>query len=408
MSKKVLIVIDVQRCFLPGGNLAVNGPDSGKIFADKVNDLLINGGFSDVFLTQDVHHPENVSLGNMHPNTSNASQYSKLPSGAVIRTGMYKNYEKAQQRRWAKQEDLDNQMLWPRHCVISPDDEYYPEGYNKVSGRQPNRTKDGQAYGSDLAFALDKYKNSSDPFYQEASRPTIYHVYKGFDKTKDSYSAIADAVGAEDPFIARVDGKTQAPDTSQKFTKKLTELNKEGGISDIYICGIATDFCVYQTTMDLIDLWLFSLKGQQTNKPKIHLIYDLTRTVFPSGHPLHKSEQNYIENVSSLLKSINAPGDINTYFEIDKYKDVMKSLSGKNVNALPDPSNQSFASNFTRLFGNTTNANFEGGRRNKTRKAHKGNCGCSKCWPKPKKGGKSTRKPKGHKNGCKCPICKRR
>lgn len=405
---KALIVIDAQRCFLPGGNLAVGGPDTPEEYAKKINNLIVNGGFSDVFLTQDVHHPENVSMMNlnMHTNKSNASKYTTIPSGLPLRLGMYKNMPKAQERRWGG--DLTAQVLWPRHCIISPEDPYYPKEYKGSKGQN----KIGEAYGSDLAGQLDAYKKEEHNYYKQPSHATIYHVYKGFDQNKDSYSAIADAVGVEDPFISRINGVSQADKTGTdlKFTQKLTELNTNGGISDIYVCGIATDFCVYQTTMDLIDLWMFSQKGVQTNTPKIHLIYDLTRGVIPPGIPGHKTEDDYKADVKKLLDVVGAKGPEEQYFVVDHYAEVMKDLTGANVPNAASPNNQNYSGAFSKMFGNT-NANLQGGRRrNKTRKAmgHKNSCNCKSCWPK-MKGGKrrATRKPMGHKKACKCVVCRR-
>lgn len=434
MGKKVLIVIDAQRCFLPGGNLAVGGPDTPEEYAKKINNLIVNGGFSDVFLSQDVHHPENVSMMNlnMHKNKSNKSKYTTIPSGLPLRLGMYANRPKAQERRWGG--DLTAQVLWPRHCIISPEDPYYPKEYKGAMGQN----KIGEAYGSDLAGQLDAYKREQHNYYKEPSHATIYHVYKGFDQNKDSYSAIADAVGVEDPFISRINGVSQADKTGTdlKFTQKLTELNaSDGGISDIYICGIATDFCVYQTTMDLIDLWMFKkvIKEdkteqnlQQANKPKIHLIYDLTRGVIPPGIPGHKSEADYYKDTAKLLKDIKAPGCVDDYFQVDHYNEVYKALTGKNVPAAPSQNTENYSGAFTEMFGRTNtnfvnsngasgsntaaenmkNPNAMGGRRGKTRKNHMKGCNCKSCWPK-MKGGKKTRKPAGHKKGCKCVVCRR-
>lgn len=418
MGRKVLIVIDVQNCFLEGGNLAVTGADTPQEFANKINTLIKDSGFSDVFLTQDVHHPENVSLMNidMHKNWRKYNEVNgkKIPvlrnsyvetnpaiEGSLgLKVNMYKNYPVVQKRRWGG--DLVAQVLWPRHCIIRPDDEYFPKNYKGSM----SQNKVGETYGSDLAFSLDAYKNAQHNYYKEPSHATIYHVYKGFDQKKDSYSAIADAVGEEDPFISRVNGVSKAPDTSEKFTKVLSQLNKEG-ITDIYVCGIATDFCVYQTTMDLIDLWMFSQKGPQANKPKVHLIYDLTRSVYAPGTPMHKSEQDYKDNVSKLLKDVGAEGPEEQYFVVDHYADVMKELAGKNVPPAPSPNNSNFSGAFSKMFG-STNANFQGGRRNKTRKSHKRGCNCKSCWPKMKGGKrKGTRKPMGHKKGCKCVVCRR-
>ena len=85
----VLLVIDVQNCFLPGGSLAVKD-------GDKVVPV-INGlakSFANVVLTQDWHTPGHVSFASVHA--------GKKPFETV---------------------DLayGKQVLWPDHCVQGTD-----------------------------------------------------------------------------------------------------------------------------------------------------------------------------------------------------------------------------------------------------------------------------------------------
>ena len=186
----------------------------------------------------------------------------------------------------------------------------------------------------------------------------VVKIYKGDDPTIDSYSAIADALGFFTPH-------TEAGE-------KFKDLLMRGGYDTIYLTGIARNICVYWTLMDILNYITLPNLAKGTMKPKVVFVFDLTRPVAPT-YTITKEELNTA--VEGLMKNMGLDTSMkNEVFEI------MDSEMYKG-----------------------------GGRRNKTRKAHKGNCGCSKCWPKPKKGGKrSTRKPKGHKKGCKCPICKRR
>ncbi|WP_019221467.1 bifunctional nicotinamidase/pyrazinamidase [Bartonella senegalensis] len=85
MKKKVLIVIDVQNDFLPGGALAVPQSD---IILPAVNNLIEH--FDHVILTQDWHPKNHCSF---------ASSYSdKKPYDTVNL-------------------DYGPQILWPDHCV---------------------------------------------------------------------------------------------------------------------------------------------------------------------------------------------------------------------------------------------------------------------------------------------------
>jgi len=84
-DKSVLIVVDVQNCFLPGGSLAVKD-------GDQVIPILnrIAKSFANVVMTQDWHTPGHISFASAHP--------GKKPF-EVVKLG------------------YGDQILWPDHCV---------------------------------------------------------------------------------------------------------------------------------------------------------------------------------------------------------------------------------------------------------------------------------------------------
>ena len=61
-SKSVLLVVDVQNCFLPGGTLAVNRGDE---IISIINSL--GQKFKNVIFTQDWHTPNHASFASSHP-----------------------------------------------------------------------------------------------------------------------------------------------------------------------------------------------------------------------------------------------------------------------------------------------------------------------------------------------------
>jgi nicotinamidase/pyrazinamidase len=85
----VLLVIDVQNCFLPGGSLAVK--DGDKV-VPIINDIAKK--FPDVVMTQDWHTPGHVSFASSHA--------GKKPFETV-------------DLKYGKQ------VLWPDHCVQGTD-----------------------------------------------------------------------------------------------------------------------------------------------------------------------------------------------------------------------------------------------------------------------------------------------
>jgi nicotinamidase/pyrazinamidase len=155
----VLLVVDLQHDFLPGGALAV--PD-GDAIIPVINRLARR--FDNVILTQDWHPAGHVSFASTHglaPFTTIELAYGK-------------------------------QVMWPDHCVQgSP--------------------------GAEFAEELDV------PHAQAVIR-------KGYHATTDSYSAFVEA-----------DRRTRTG---------LSGLLRERGASRIWLCGLATDFCVAWSALD--------------------------------------------------------------------------------------------------------------------------------------------------------------
>jgi nicotinamidase/pyrazinamidase len=90
----VLVVVDVQNCFVPGGTLPV--PEGDKIIP-IINRLA--PAFRNVVLTQDWHTPGHVSFASSHPGKK-PFETVRLPYGT--------------------------QVLWPDHCVQgTPDAEIH-------------------------------------------------------------------------------------------------------------------------------------------------------------------------------------------------------------------------------------------------------------------------------------------
>lgn len=94
----VLIVVDVQNCFVPGGTLPVKDGDQVVAVINR-----IARGFRHVVLTQDWHTPGHVSFASSHPGKKPFETVS-LPYGT--------------------------QVLWPDHCVQGTKDAELHPGIN--------------------------------------------------------------------------------------------------------------------------------------------------------------------------------------------------------------------------------------------------------------------------------------
>lgn len=296
----VLIVIDVQRCFLQGGTLGgpfANGEKikKGKEFATAIDNLIKTGQFGTVYFTKDVHSTEHASFGSTHKK----SLFSYVGN-------FYKGRNVEYTRRWGTVESRQGQVMWPDHCVGSGQ-----KGLNRAT----NENELGEPVaGHTLAYDLAKYeKASSFSNGQNPFNANIVIIEKGFDKDTDSYSAIADALGRTTPHVTSVNG---TPDKSNmSLLKHLKEVARP---KNIYICGIARDYCVFWTAMDILDYWTLNVSPH----PKLHFLYDLTKAIDPKTHTparIYKDVIGLYDKVKGNIVSNSTQfnTDLLSYFEIE-------------------------------------------------------------------------------------------
>jgi nicotinamidase/pyrazinamidase len=156
----VLLVVDVQNGFMPGGALPVAGGDQIVPLINR-----IARAFEHVVLTQDWHTPGHASFASTHAGKKPFETVS-LPYGT--------------------------QVLWPDHCVQGTADA------------------------------------SLHPALQIPHAQLV--IRKGHRKHIDSYSAFYEA-----------DGKTATG---------LAGYLKERGLQQVFLVGLATDFCVAWSALD--------------------------------------------------------------------------------------------------------------------------------------------------------------
>jgi nicotinamidase/pyrazinamidase len=159
-GRDVLLVVDVQNDFIPGGALPVK---EGDLIVPLVNQIAAR--FEHVIMTQDWHTPGHISFASAHPGKK-PFETTKLGYGV--------------------------QVLWPDHCV------------------------QGTA-------GADFHKDLKIPHAELVIR-------KGYRKQMDSYSAFYEA-----------DGKT---------TTGLAGYVRDRGFRQVFLVGLATDFCVCWSALD--------------------------------------------------------------------------------------------------------------------------------------------------------------
>ncbi len=159
-EQDVLLVVDVQNGFVPGGHLAVGGGDE---VVPVINRLA--RAFEHVVLTQDWHTPGHISFASSHPGKKPFETIA-LPYGT--------------------------QVLWPDHCVQG--------------------TRDADLH----------------PGLRITHAELV--IRKGYRRHIDSYSAFFEA-----------DGKTPTG---------LAGYLRERGLQQVFLVGLATDFCVAWSALD--------------------------------------------------------------------------------------------------------------------------------------------------------------
>lgn len=173
---KVLIVVDVQYDFLPGGALAVPQGDQVIPLINKLLPL-----FELVVATQDWHPKNHLSFASNHPGSQvgDITELQGLP-----------------------------QVLWPDHCVQNTP-------------------------GARLATELHTR--------------FISHIFqKGTDPTVDSYSGFFD--------------------NGHKKNTGLGEYLISRGVTEVYVAGLAMDYCVKFTALDARSLGFRTLLLQDATR----------------------------------------------------------------------------------------------------------------------------------------------
>jgi nicotinamidase/pyrazinamidase len=187
-DRSVLLIVDVQPDFLPGGALPV--PD-GDAILEAVNRLLARDPFGLYVATQDWHPESHVSF---------ASNHEGKRSRDVIELHGHP------------------QVLWPDHCVQGTP-------------------------GAELDDRLSWEKVSAV-------------IRKGTDPAIDSYSG----------FRNNWDARGRRPPTG------LAGYLEERRVRDVWVCGLARDYCVKWSAEDAVDA------GFRTT-----VLWDLTRPVDPAS-----------------------------------------------------------------------------------------------------------------------------
>ena len=159
---KILIVVDVQNDFCPGGSLGVAGGDQVVPFINSVRD-----DFPLAVFTQDWHPQGHQSFASSHPGAK---------VGDLIKVQGF------------------DQVMWPDHCV------------QHTQGAE---------------FHPDLTRRPGDPVFHKGELAAV-----------DSYSGFLD--------------------NDREHETGLREYLQQQGVGEVYVAGLATDYCVKFTVLDAL------------------------------------------------------------------------------------------------------------------------------------------------------------
>ncbi len=195
-SVSALLIIDVQNDFISGSLALRNCPSkhNGEEVVPVINKLLDTIDFSVVAYSIDWHPTDHISFFDNLPLRSNLLTNDSTP---LSRLQLYSTATFAINNIPSME-----QTLWPRHCV---------------------QNSTGAELHPDLKIIdEDNAKNTS-----------VFYIYKGTNPDIDSYSAFWD-----------------------NFKLNETSLNKQlkdKDVTQVFIVGLATDWCVYSTALHAIE-----------------------------------------------------------------------------------------------------------------------------------------------------------
>jgi nicotinamidase/pyrazinamidase len=206
--KSALIIVDIQKDFMPGGALGI--VDGDKIIP-AINRII--RFFPLVVASKDYHPKNHVSFASSHP--------KRRPGDVITLAGRQQN-------------------LWPEHCIQ-------------------------ESLGSEFDPRLDK--------------DDLHHiVLKGTRRDVDSYSTFYD--------------------NAREKSTGLHEFLRKNSVKNVFICGVATDFCVFFSVLDAIHLGY-----------NVYVIKDLCKPV--NIHP--GDDDNCLEKMKNAGARIIDSSDVLSY-----------------------------------------------------------------------------------------------
>lgn len=243
-GKSILIIIDVQKDFLPGGTVPImahkhdKGHRECEMMINSINELILADVFDYYVFTQDAHQSGNVTLASSHKD--------KAPFDVVTHSNGNK------------------QILWPDHCMI-------------------NCVNKGISFSDKLIVPVNTESNtiqsdvmSTTPII--ACKSIKSELINGNDNTKFMTNLIDKSYIMQKGLNKDIDCYSAFKDSLQNETG-LRRFCTERKITDIYVCGLARDFCCFWSAADATTYEYTDQYGSIKKEFNVYFILDGTLPV---------------------------------------------------------------------------------------------------------------------------------
>jgi len=163
-----------------------------------------------------------------------------------------------------------NKLKQLRWDVVAVSQDWHPKGHHSFSStHEGEKDKEGGAIKAG-AIHVSKHSSGADEVFWPD------HCIQGSDGAKFHEKLI---ISPKDEIILKgtepkVDSYSAFVDNDKKHLTRLYEVLDKNGIGEVYVCGIATDYCVNFTCQDAIHR-----KDGKTNHFKVNLVLELCRGV---------------------------------------------------------------------------------------------------------------------------------
>jgi len=253
-DKSILIIVNVQQDFLPGGALPImaHKKDKGVLETEQminsINELIVADVFDYYVFTQDVHLPGNTCLVSSHPD--------KKPFDVI-------KMKLSQEPQTNTHTHTHVQILWPDHCLNNhglalSNELVLPikmESWKEISPLMVSKIKQHEVPIVALKdIKLQNLPSNTDQNYKLMTDllNKTYIMWNGLDNDVAPYSGFKDSLNNETGL--------------QTFC-----IEKE--VKNIYVCGVARDFAAWWTAADATT---YESNGREFN---VYFVLDATLPV---------------------------------------------------------------------------------------------------------------------------------